>query len=221
MDGLLLDTESIYTVAQKRVLERHGREFTFELKAKMMGKKALDAAEVLVSELGLEGELTPEEFVEARESILDELFPTAAAMPGAERLVAHLKASGVPIAVATSSHRRHFEMKTRNHKAMFDEFDHVVTGDEVSKGKPDPEIFQKAASAWQGDRAPSSPGSVLVFEDAPVGAEAAAAAGMPAVLVPDARLDVSRGVKGATVVIGSLEDFKPEEWGLPAMAALN
>jgi beta-phosphoglucomutase-like phosphatase (HAD superfamily) len=53
-----------------------------------------------------------------------------------------------------------------------------------------------------------------------VGVEAAAAAGMPAVLVPDARLDVA-GVKGATAVLPSLEEFDPAQWGLPPYPVLN
>lgn len=45
-DGLLLDTETFYTIAQQQVAERYGKQFTWDLKAKMMGKKALDAAQV-------------------------------------------------------------------------------------------------------------------------------------------------------------------------------
>lgn len=45
-DGLLLDTETFYTIAQQQILAKLGREFSWDLKAKMMGKKALDAAQV-------------------------------------------------------------------------------------------------------------------------------------------------------------------------------
>ncbi|PNH12160.1 Pseudouridine-5'-monophosphatase [Tetrabaena socialis] len=57
MDGLLLDTESAYTVAQQRILDRFSRTFTWELKAKMMGRQALEGAQVLLDAL----ELGPEE----------------------------------------------------------------------------------------------------------------------------------------------------------------
>jgi beta-phosphoglucomutase-like phosphatase (HAD superfamily) len=63
MDGLLLDTETLYTVAQQHVCQEYGREFTWSLKAKMMGKKAIEAAQLLVDELGLAGQLSPEEFL--------------------------------------------------------------------------------------------------------------------------------------------------------------
>lgn len=64
MDGLLLDTESCYTVAQERIASRFGKSFTWELKAKLMGRKAMEAAQVFVSDLGIGDQLTAEEFLE-------------------------------------------------------------------------------------------------------------------------------------------------------------
>jgi hypothetical protein len=52
---------------------------------------------------------------------------------GVERLIKHLHAHKVPIAVATSSHRRHFDVKTQQHGQLFDLFDHIITGDQVTK----------------------------------------------------------------------------------------
>lgn len=210
MDGLLLDTEKFYTVVQQKILQRFGKEFTWELKAKMMGKKALEAARTLVDTLQLQDQLTPEEFVREREHMLDAMFPESELMPGAERLILHLKASGVPICVATSSHRRHFERKTTKHTALFSLFDHIVTGDMVSEGKPAPDIFLSAAAKWS---VAPQPGACLVFEDAPSGVAAACAAGMQCVMVPDPNLTFTGD--GATLLLSSLLDFKPEAFGLP------
>ena len=63
-----------------------------------------------------------------REQRLDEMFPSSQLLPGVDRLIRHLHSSGVPIAVATSSHRRHFDMKTTLHRELFSLFDHIVTG---------------------------------------------------------------------------------------------
>jgi HAD superfamily hydrolase (TIGR01509 family) len=132
---------------------------------------------------------------------------------GVLRLIHHLHANGVPMAVATGSHKRHFALKTQNHKEMFTLMHHVVMGDDpdVKTGKPSPDIFLAAMRRFEGNIEPSN---CLVFEDAPSGVAAAKNAGMYAVMVPDSRLDVSYH-KGADQVLSSLLDFKPGEWGLP------
>eukprot|EP00879_Flechtneria_rotunda_P008552 GHRR01008959.1.p1 GENE.GHRR01008959.1~~GHRR01008959.1.p1 ORF type:complete len:293 (+),score=67.09 GHRR01008959.1:132-881(+) len=216
MDGLLLDTETFYTIAQKDICEKHGKQFSWDLKAKMMGKKALDAAQVLIDELGLHDVLTPEQFLKQREEILDRLFPTSPLMPGVEALIRHLYAHKIPIAVATSSHRRHFDIKTQQHKELFKLFNHIITGDQVSKGKPDPEIFERAAAGF--DLPPASPAHCLVFEDAPTGVKAALAAGMNVIMVPDPNLsrDHIDGL-GAAALLKSLQQFDPNKWGLPSL----
>jgi pseudouridine-5'-monophosphatase len=217
MDGLLLDTERFYSIAQQDILAKHGKQFSWDLKAKMMGKKALDAAKILIEDTGLQGQLTPEQFLTDREEILDRLFPTSQLLPGVDALISHLKASGIPIAVATSSHARHFDLKTSQHKPFFQMFDHIVTGDQVKHGKPHPEIFQAAAAKFAVP--PASPANCLVFEDAPTGVEAALAAGMPVVMVPDPQLDRAL-CQQATAVLSSMEEFDPVQWGLPPFPVL-
>ena len=93
----------------------------------------------------------PAKFIEDRNALLQEMFPTCDLMPGVLRFLIHLKLHGVPMAVATSSHKRHFDLKTAKHKRLFDEmFNHVVTGDDVEKSKPEPEIFLLAAEKFGG-----------------------------------------------------------------------
>lgn len=217
MDGLLLDTEGFYTEVQQKISERYGKDFTWELKAKMMGKTAPEAAAIYVREMGLTGVVTPEDFLQERESMLRGLFPSAQLMPGAERLVNHLSENGVPMAVATSSHKEFFELKTRRHVALFGHMSHVVVGDDpaVTRGKPAPDIFLAAASRFKPDSAPAA--SCLVFEDAPTGVQAARSAEMAVVMVPHAKLD-RRLCKEADEVLGSLEEFDPAKWGLPAFS---
>jgi len=212
MDGLLLDTESAYTIVQQKIVGRWGKTFTWDLKAKMMGKKALDAAKILIDELSLEGKISAEDFVSEREAMLDEFFAKAALLPGVEKLIRHLHKHQVPMAVATSSHRRHFELKTSQHTELFGLMHHIVTGDQVPKSKPAPDIFLTAASQFDGGAPPSS--QVLVFEDAPNGVEAAVAAGMQVCHVPDPNL--SADLRGhADCELTTLEHFRPEHWGLP------
>lgn len=107
----------------------------------------------------------------------------------------------------------HTELKTTNHKTLFAVFDHIITGDEVTRGKPDPELFTKAAAGFV-HNPPSSPAACLVFEDAPSGVQAAKRAGMGVVMVPDDNLAPEMR-DGADEVLTSLVDFSPESWGLP------
>ncbi|XP_009780144.1 (DL)-glycerol-3-phosphatase 2 isoform X1 [Nicotiana tabacum] len=214
MDGLLLDTEKFYTEVQEIILARYNKTFDWSLKAKMMGKKAIEAARVFVEETGISDSLTAEDFLVEREEMLQKMFPTSDLMPGSSRLIHHLHANGIPICVATGTHTRHFDLKTQRHGELFSLMHHIVRGDdpEVKQGKPSPDIFLAAANRFEGG--PVDPQRILVFEDAPSGVLAAKNAGMSVVMVPDARLDSSYH-EVADQVLSSLLDFNPADWGLP------
>ncbi|KAF8654950.1 hypothetical protein HU200_061382 [Digitaria exilis] len=132
---------------------------------------------------------------------------------GVLRLIHHLHSNGIPLAVATGTHKHHFALKTQKHQEIFSTMHHIVTGDdqEVKAGKPSPDIFLAAMRRFECNVKPSN---CLVFEDAPLGVTAGKTAGMHVVMVPDPRLDVSYH-KEADQVLNSLLDFKPYEWGLP------
>ncbi|KAL5549151.1 hypothetical protein UlMin_004382 [Ulmus minor] len=214
MDGLLLDTEKFYTEVQEAILARFNKTFDWSLKAKMMGKKAIESARIFVEEMEISDLLSAEDFLVEREDLLQKLFPTSDLMPGAGRLIRHLHAKGIPICVATGSHKRHFDLKTQRHRELFSLMHHIVLGDdpEVKKGKPAPDVFLAAAKRFEGG--PIDPHKVLVFEDAPLGVQGAKNAGMSVVMVPDPRLDSSLH-GNVDQVLNSLLDFNPSEWGLP------
>ena len=104
-----------------------------------------------------------------------------------------------------------YEAKFEKHKKWFSQFTQIVRGDdpELKEGKPAPDIFLLAAKRLRVD-----PAECLVFEDAPTGTEAALAAGMSVVVVPDPNMDHCH-YKKASQIISSLKDFDPEYWGLP------
>ncbi|WP_460139881.1 HAD-IA family hydrolase [Pseudomonas sp. S2_E01] len=211
MDGLLLDTEGIYTEVTSIIAGRYGRTFDWSVKQNIIGRGAGDLARYVVQALDLP--ITAEEFLEIREPLMRERFPTAQAMPGAQELVRHLNANNVPIAVGTSSSRQSFGQKTTLHRDWFGLFDFIVTADdpEVGAAKPAPDIFLTAAR-----RLGVAPEDCLVFEDSPFGVTAAKVAGMTAIAIPDAAM-ADEKYAHADGIIRTLKAFMPSDYGLPVL----
>lgn len=211
MDGLLLDTEGVYTEVTQIISDRYGgRDFDWQYKQHTIGLGAYDLASYIVRSLELP--ISPEAFLELRTPLMNERFPRAGAMAGAEALVRHLSAKGVPIAVGTSSSRHYFDLKISRHRQWFGLFDAIVTADDphVGAAKPAPDIFLVAAQ-----RLGVEPADCLVFEDSPFGITAAKAAGMYAVAVPDPAMPDEK-FQHADYRLVSLAAFEPASWGLPA-----
>ncbi|KPA90654.1 HAD-IA family hydrolase [Pseudomonas asplenii] len=211
MDGLLLDTEGIYSEVTQIIVGRYGRRFDWSHKQNIIGRGAGDLARYVVEAMDLP--ISPEEFLAVREPLMRERFPLAGSMAGAEALVRHLSAHNIPIAVGTSSSRGSFELKTTRHREWFALFDTIVTADDpqVGQAKPAPDIFLLAAS-----RLGVAAEDCLVFEDSPFGVTAAKAAGMYAVAVPDPAMAVEK-YHHADRVVTSLKHFALEPMGLPAI----
>ncbi|KAK6054465.1 HAD hydrolase, family IA, variant 3 [Cooperia oncophora] len=178
LDGLLIDTESCYTIANQTLLRKYGREYTLELNAKMMGRKEDEAFAWLLKEVGIDDKVTVKDYLAEYDAMLDGMFLKCRALPGAERLVRHLSKKDVrfnlfgflEIDVCALKH-------VKPHKIVF------CWGQKSRGGKP-----QSGDLIWATMNRfpvkPKSPSDVLVFEDAPNGGRAAKAAGMKCVMVP-------------------------------------
>lgn len=213
VDGLLLNTETLYTEATQRVADPFHKQFTWEVKEKQMGRRMREVADIVIRELDLP--ITIDQYLNEVRQHWEELFPTAQLMPGAERLVRHLYQHDIQMALASGGGRPAFELKTQQHREFFALFEHAVlatTDPEVKRGKPAPDVYQIAAQRFQ--HPPARPELVLTFEDAPAGVTSARAAGMQCVMVPDPRLSAELRQE-ATLVLPSLEAFRPELFGLP------
>lgn len=208
LDGVLLDTEPFYTRATQTVVARYGKTFDWSLKVNMIGRPAEDSARYLVEALELP--ISPQAYLRAREEELERLFPTAEEIAGAEAFTRAAAAAGVSQAVATSSERRLFLLKTGRHAAWFSLFDAVVCGGDprIGTGKPAPDIFLLAAEELR-----AAPRDCLVFEDSPAGVQAARAAGMQVVAVPDPHLDRAL-LDGADLLIADFRALSLHDLGL-------
>lgn len=207
LDGVLLDTEPLYTRATQAVVEEFGVVFDWSVKAGMIGRSDLEGARHLIRSLGIA--LEPEEYLRRRKPILDELFTSAAEMPGARELVRRLSERGVPLGVATSSAEHQFRLKTAHHD-WFEAFSAVVCGDDPRVGapKPAPDIFLVTAGALGAE-----PERCLVFEDALSGVAAARAAGMRVVALPDPAVDAAL-FSDADWVVRSFAELDLERLGV-------
>jgi pseudouridine-5'-monophosphatase len=204
MDGVLLDTERLYTQATQQIVGRYGKVYDWSIKGNMIGRLAIDSARYLVETLALP--ITAEDYLAEREILFETLMPTAEPMPGAQALTEALAARGIPMAVASSSSRAMFQLKTMRHRRWFESFATIVLGDDprIRRGKPAPDLFLVAA----GDLG-AAPASCVVIEDAPAGVDAARAAGMQVVALPDPGMDPFR-FGGADLVVKNLADIDVE-----------
>ena len=176
MDGVLLDSEPLHYEAVRQILEEQGVEFPLEDYFRYLGTTLPSTWDDLCSRYPI---AMPFEQFEARYNadVLAQYEAGAPLIAGAMELVQQLSAAEVPIAVASSSHRQWVEAALSG-AGLREYFDQTTAGDEVSEGKPSPEIYLKAAA-----KLGFAPEDCIAVEDAPAGVESAAAAGMRVVLV--------------------------------------
>lgn len=194
-DGLLLDTESVWSRAEQKLFESRGLEFTIEHKRSLVGSSEKLAGEKLGRFLGEVGRERPI-MDELNDLVLAELEGGVDPMVGALELIELLRAAGVPIGLVSNSPRRFIE---RSHEvaATGMPFDVVVSGHEVPEAKPAPDAYLEACrqlAVQPGNR-------VVALEDSPSGVTAAVAAGLFAIGIPSVP-----GIElKADLVAGSLE----------------
>ena len=209
LDGTLLDSEGLYTDAAQHVVGQHGKVFTLELKRRCMGGDARRGAELVVETLSLP--LTPDAYLEARERELIRLLADVKPMPGAEALVATLDRLGIPMAIATSSHRDLTEEKLAR-QSFLRTMKCIVCGDDprLEQPKPAPDIFLLAAAELG-----AHPEQCAVIEDSANGVRASLAAGMRTVVLVDPRFGFDASEFAETALqIRSLEDLTLSDLGI-------
>lgn len=174
MDGTLVDNMHVHTEAWGRLLAENGTEFDpYNFLVKTAGKTN---REILPMVFGPISDERIEQLASRKEQLYREFFlPIRKPIDGIVEFLEESRMLGIKTAVATAS-------RPRNVSFILDDldlrrfFDAVVTGDDVTRGKPDPEIFLKSA-----ELVGVEPRNCVVFEDAFGGFEAAHRAGMVSV----------------------------------------
>ncbi|GLZ62912.1 MULTISPECIES: HAD family hydrolase [Micromonospora] len=177
-DGTIVDSMPLHYVAWQRALAEWGCEFPEDLFYAWGGRPTADIIVALNEQQGLAMPVAA--VVERRESYYQELLPQLAAVP---EVLAHIHDAHrrVPFAVVSGSTRASVTASL-DALGLLDRFDVLVCADDYTRAKPDPEAFLLAARQLG-----VPPESCLVFEDTDLGIQAATAAGMASVRVPQQR----------------------------------
>ncbi|MEV1076540.1 HAD family hydrolase [Micromonospora parva] len=177
-DGTIVDSMPLHYVAWQRALAEWGCEFPEDLFYAWGGRPTADIIVELNEQQGLAMPVAA--VVERRESYYQELLPRLAAVP---EVLAHIHDAHrrVPFAVVSGSTRASVTASL-DALGLLDRFDVLVCADDYTRAKPDPEAFLLAARQLG-----VPPESCLVFEDTDLGIQAATAAGMASVRVPQQR----------------------------------
>ena len=201
MDGLMVDTEPLARAAWERVVAPYGLTMTDDLYGRMLGRRTDESAQLVLDVLRLP--LPHDELVARKTTVfLDSLRDGVPVMPGLWALLAAIDARGLPWAVATSMTRAVAEIVLAK-LGVVGRYRVLAAGDEVAHGKPAPDIFLLAAQ-----RLGVPAAGCLVLEDSEPGAQAARAAGMTPILVPDLKPPSPEGAALAYRVLPSLHDVR-------------
>jgi HAD superfamily hydrolase (TIGR01509 family) len=176
-DGLLLDTESVWTRGEAHMFERRGKEFTLADKHAVIGQSAKVAGEILAERLDEPGN-TQGLIAELDEIVIAALEDGVDPMVGALELVAALREREMPLGLVSNSPRR-FIARALELVGMEGHFDSVISGHEVPAPKPAPDCYLAAC-----EELCVTPASAIALEDSPTGVSAAKAAGLTVVGVP-------------------------------------
>lgn len=179
MDGLMIDSERVVYETWQRMMDENGYDYSFEVYLQTIGKRKNEVEKIYCNRYG--SEFPYWDFAEqCHESYLELLrssgIPTK---PGLFELLDFLKENGVKIALATSTSRETATLNLQTTDTLR-YFDALVCGNDVTNGKPHPEVFLTAA-----ERLGLPPGDCAAYEDSLTGIRSAHDAGMITVMVPD------------------------------------
>lgn len=200
LDGLMADSEPLAKWAWRKTLARYERELDDQTFRDVQGMRVADSSRLFCERFALP--ISPEQAMVERDTLFLGAVPTRLrACPGLYSLLDELAARNLLLGVATSGHRQYVALALRTLE-LDGRFQAIAAGDEVERGKPSPDIYLLAA-----ERLGVPPNRCLALEDAPLGVEAAVAAGMTCLAVPS-QWTASLDFPGAYQVFSSLNEVR-------------
>ena len=178
MDGLLVDTETVFRDAMIEVSRRHGHDLPPEVFLRMVGLPREGSRLVAMSHFGNDFDYEPW-IGEVSDAAHARLQVGVTVKTGVLELLDHLEVANIPRAVATSSGHATVELQL-GRNGLLPRFQTVVAAGDYARGKPAPDPFLEAAR-----RLGVEASTCLALEDSHNGVRAAHAAGMMTVMVPD------------------------------------
>jgi HAD superfamily hydrolase (TIGR01509 family) len=201
MDGVLVESARFHFAAWKRLWGEMGMTLSEEDFRKNFGQRNDTIVRDMLGEdvsLDLINEIGPKKEIYYREAVKGNVEP----LPGALELLRALRAAGFRCAMASAAPRANVELILTELKA-FALFDALVTYEDVTRGKPDPQVYLLA-----GERVGVPPQRCLVLEDAVAGVEGAKRAGMACLAVTSNH--GRKALAKADLIVDSLADVSPD-----------
>ncbi|PAC29299.1 beta-phosphoglucomutase [Flectobacillus sp. BAB-3569] len=202
LDGVIVDTAVYHFQAWRRLANELGFDFTEHQNEQLKGISRMESLELILNWGGVT--LTAEEkeawATKKNQWYLDlvmQMTPKEV-LPGVPEFLTSLRANGIKIALGSASKNSKLILERIQ---MLDYFDAIIDGNNITKGKPDPQVFLMGAEATG-----AQPSECVVFEDAVAGVQAAKAGGMKAVGIGS--VDI---LTEADIVISTFEDFSVEK----------
>lgn len=178
VDGLMIDTESVWKNAFDKAGDKYGiPNLGDTLFPSLIGKRLEDEQELL--DRLLPSDIQNPLINEWRQIGLGSLEREVPVKPGLYEMLDYLEQHHIKMAVATTTRRELTEQRLKK-IGVYDRFDYVLCGDEVTKRKPDPEIYLSVLHKMN-----TKAENAIVLEDSGVGVEAAYRAGIDCIQVPD------------------------------------
>ena len=199
LDGLLIDSEIVSYKIYKEILNQFGHSFSIEEYAQnFSGKTEVKNVTNLIDTYNLPWtvEVGLDNVLKVEDKFINEGIDLKT---GVKKLLTYLKDKNLKIAIASSSTRDRALTILRQHNIV-EYFDEFVFGNEIEKGKPNPDIFLKAC-----DKISVNPEECLVLEDSESGIQAAYSANIPVIWIPDMKVPNQYYLNMTKAVLSSLE----------------